>query len=467
MTGSIVALDNGTSSVRTACFEQGGRRIARTFAQRAYTLCTDRDGKAVIAPDEIFEATSDCLRHSMAGGPLAVAGSCFWHSLLGVDSEGNALTPIYTWADSRSREDAAVLRADFDEREIHAETGCMLRASFWPAKLRWLRRVDRASFRRVAKWISPAEWLQWKLTGSATCAIGMATGTGLYDPTKAQWSERMLDACGIGPEKLLPISNEPTDWNRVRWYPGIGDGAASNLGSGATLPGLAAINIGTSAALRVMREGRTARAPFGLFCYRVDATRFLVGGAVSNAGNLYAWCLRELNLSRDVEEIEIELAGRKTPDHGLTVLPFWTAERAPHWNEEDTGAIIGFRQSTSALDVLQATVEAFYFRLSAIAGEIVKERDAIPKWIVSGGGIKTRTSLRRLANVLGHPIYECAEREASLRGAAVYGLELLGTPMPGLRLGSPVTPVAEIHENYKKAMAEQLRFERILGKSAE
>ena len=38
----------------------------------------------------------------------------------------------------------------------------------------------------------------------------------------------------------------------VPWYPAIGDGAASNLGSGAVHPGVAAINIGTSAALRVI-----------------------------------------------------------------------------------------------------------------------------------------------------------------------------------------------------------------------
>jgi gluconokinase len=85
-----------------------------------------------------------------------------------------------------------------------------------------------------------------------------------------------------------------------------------------------------------MREGRDARAPLGLFCYRVDAERYLVGGAISNAGNLRAWCMRELRLPDDAA-IEAELAKRPGPCVGLTVLPFWTAERAPRWNEEDTG----------------------------------------------------------------------------------------------------------------------------------
>jgi gluconokinase len=460
----VLAVDAGTSSVRAARFDLAARRVARSLAQRACALRTDRHGMAVLDADDWLETAADCVRQTAAARPVRAVGvSCFWHSLLGVDAGGRALTPIFTWADSRCREDAAELRKRVDEREAHAETGCMLRASFWPAKLRWLRRTEPALFRRVAKWISPAEWLQWRLTGSATCAIGMATGTGLFDPTRQRWSERMLEACDLDPTKLLAISDEPTDWDGVPWFPGVGDGAASNLGCGATAPGLAAINVGTSAALRVMREGRTARAPHGLFCYRVDAKRFLVGGAVSNAGNLHAWCMRELKLPRDLSEVEAELAARKTPEHGLTVLPFWTAERAPRWNESGAGSIVGLRQSTTSLDILQAVTEAFYYRLAAIAEEIAAGRDGAPKWIVSGGGMKSRSALKRLANVLGQPVYATPEPEASLRGAAVLAVERLGERPAPLKLGPPALPDPEITERYREARAEQARLERRLG----
>src|SRR5690606_9102259 len=133
------------------------------------------------------------------------------------------------------------------------------------------------------------------------------------------------------------VGDEPTPWQGKAWYPAIGDGAASNLGSGADRVGLGAMNVGTSGALRIMKEGRVARAPLGLFAYRVDARRFLVGGAVSNAGNLHAWCLRELNLGASPASLEKKLANRPEPRHGLTVLPFWTAARAPTWDEQAEG----------------------------------------------------------------------------------------------------------------------------------
>ena len=455
----VLAIDMGTSSVRAALFDARGKRVQGTLAQRVYLLKTGGDGAAELDPFELLRQTRACIKSATEGGNAisAVGVSCFWHSLLGTDAEGNPLTPIYTWADSRCREDAARLREDLSEREVHAETGCMLRSSFWPAKLRWMRRTDRGRFRKVRFWMSPAEWVQWRITGRSRCAYGMATATGLFDPSKLEWSGRMLEACEFSAERMLPLGDEPEDWHGIPWFPAIGDGAASNLGSGANEAGRGAINVGTSAALRVMREGAAARAPFGLFAYRVDAWRYLVGGAVSNAGNLHAWCLRELKLGNDAAAIEKQLAARPAPEHGLTVLPFWTAERAPTWDEEAQGVIAGLRQSTTALDLLQAITEGFYFRLGTIAEMIAGERP--PRWIVAGGILKSKSALRRLANVMGRPLFANPEPEASLRGAAVFVLEKLGRQVADLNYGTPVLPVASIHRIYKTERARQAELE--------
>ena len=255
-----------------------------------------------------------------------VGVSSFWHSLVGTDARGRAITPIYTWADSRCREDAARLRTEKAERSYHQQTGCMLRASFWPAKLRWLARVKPRLFARVVRWQSPADWLAGRYCdgGADACAYGMATGTGLFNPRTLRWEADLAELCGLRMEQLCPLSEKSLvlsakvrrkypELADARWWPAVGDGAASNLGSGATRPGRAAINVGTSAAFRVMREGRDAHSPFGLFCYRVDAKRYVVGGAVSNAGNLRAWCRRELNLPRDEVALDKALSARPGP----------------------------------------------------------------------------------------------------------------------------------------------------------
>jgi gluconokinase len=312
-----------------------------------------------------------------------------------------------------------------------------------------------------------------QLAGPANCAIGMATGTGLFNPTTLTWDAAMLKTAGITEKQLRPLSDAPTEvtgvlaqehpeLKGVAWFPAIGDGAASNLGSGATKPGLAAINVGTSAAIRVMREGKEARAPFGLFCYRVDAKRMLVGGAVSNAGNLRAWCMRELKIT-DGPEIETALAARPDPTHGLVVLPFWTAERAPTWNEDAVGAIHGIRQSTTALDLLQAITEATYHRIARIAELLESGEKNMPKLIVSGGIQKSASALQRLANILGQPVFPNDEPEASLRGAAIYALEKLGYPITASKFTNGVRPLGKSSRLYAAEREKQQKLETALA----
>ena len=476
----ILAIDIGTSSLRTALFDTRARRFIQTTAQQAYPLRVTADGGAELSPATLRRTLFDCLAKALRARradrtlrvrPISAAGtSCFWHSLLGVDKSGRTLTPIYTWADSRCHEDAAKLRAEFSERAIHARTGCMLRASYWPAKLLWLRRTQPKVFTRVSHWMSPAEWLQRELCGEAQCSYAMASGTGLFNPSTLRWDKVLLRRCHISPGKLNTLGEEPLrlssrmerkfpELHETLWFPAIGDGAAGNLGSGATKPGVAALNCGTSAAIRVVSHDRRARVPFGLFRYRVDAKRTLIGGAVSNAGNLRAWCLRELKLPSDPKQLERALAARPSPAHGLTVLPFWVSERAPTWPEDLHGAIVGLKNSTSAMDILQATREAIFQRLAQIA-----ELLPIQKFIVSGGIQKSPSDMQRLADVLGSSVIACGEPEASLRGAVVFALEKQGVTAPPPPAGRLIRPRLQFTRQHLETRRQQEQLENVLRK---
>ena len=468
----VLAFDVGTSSLRTALFDPLARRIEGTSQQREYDLTYGDDGRAELAPRVLLRAARACLGATLEAyralparrrpAIRAVGMSAFWHSLLGLDADGKPITSIYTWADSRCQPDAVRLREELDERTVHARTGCMLRSSFWPAKLRWLRRTDPRLCRGVRRWMSPAEWLLGELGGASTCSLSMASGTGLLNAQTQAWDDELLWCCHLRVGSLSALESPDIaataggsrELRGVPWFPAIGDGAASNLGSGATAADVAALNVGTSAALRIVTAGREP-APFGLFRYRVDAARSLIGGAVSNAGNLRAWCVRELRL--DEARLERALAARPAPAHGLTVQPLWTAERAPDWEEGGTGVISGITQQTTALDILQAATEATYFRIARIADLLFAGRSEKPGLIVSGGVQKSPSSLQRLANILNQPVYPNDEPEASLRGAAVYVLERLGQPP-----AAPVVPRKCIRPQPAVAERYAVEFRRVV-----
>lgn len=473
----VLAMDIGSSSTRSALFDERGRALAGTNAGREYSVRYAAEGGAELDPSVLRRAATSCLRETLKARRassslrripiIATGASAFWHSLLGVDGKDRPITPVFTWADSRCAPDAAQLRGEFDERKIHAQTGCMLRASFWPAKLRWLRRTRRSVFVRVARWVSPAEWVFAELFGASGCSHSMASATGLYDLRTKQWDPLLCDACGIELGQLgeltdlAPAQPRQAELRDAKFFPAIGDGAAGNLGCGADHAGRIAINIGTSAAVRMMETSAIRAAPFGLFRYAIDRERTVLGGAVSNAGNLRRWCLRELRIDESDAEKMLSRSAATTDE--LTVLPFWVNERAPTWPENLRGAVIGLNQASSASQLLRATTCAVYYRLGEILDLIERPAGRPKEVIVSGGILHSRASLRLLADALGRDLRISSELEASLRGAAVYVLEKLGRKVAPLRKGNIVRHDRVLAEQHRVRRERQVALEKLFS----
>ncbi|HEY1582918.1 MAG TPA: FGGY-family carbohydrate kinase, partial [Chthoniobacterales bacterium] len=353
--------------------------------------------------------------------------------------------------------DAIRLRAQLDERTIQQRTGCMLRTSFWPAKLAWLRRTQPRCFGCVARWVSPAEWIFEKCFGTRACSHSMASGTGLYDLDQHDWDEELLAISCLTRTQLGPLSDRD-EIEGAAIFPALGDGAASNLGSGATRPGFIAINVGTSAAVRTIPPN-DAPLPFGLFKFVVDRDRDLLGGAISNAGNLRAWSLRELRLPNDNPAVERLLRkGMKNPAP-LTLLPFLVGERAPSWPENLSGTFVGLTQATTATDLLVAAIQSATFRLADILLTLEGAVGRAKTIIVSGGILQSRASLQILADSLGRDLTICADQEASLRGAAVHALEQLGR--------KPAAPKFAQRVRHDRARSAKAREDRARQNSLE
>ncbi|MEY2483184.1 MAG: gluconokinase [Verrucomicrobiota bacterium] len=477
----VLAMDIGSSSTRSAFFDEKGRVLPITRASREYAVHYSADGGAELSPALLRNAVQTCAREtlrarrdasSLRDVPIVAAGgSAFWHSLLGLDQKGRPITPVFTWADSRCATDAAQLRIELDERKIHARTGCMLRASFWPAKLRWLRRTRPRLFHRVARWVSPAEWIYEELFGAGGCNPSMASGTGLYD-LRGHWDGALCAAGGIDLSQLGALSEvadarEPVfpELRDLNVFTAIGDGAAGNLGCGADTAGRIAINIGTSAAVRlVCRENRVTSTPFGLFRYVVDHDRTVLGGAVSNAGNLRKWCLRELRVDDTSLDKKKAFSRSAAANDKITVLPFWVSERAPTWPENLHGAIVGLSQASSAAEILRVTTCAVYYRLAEILGLIERATRSAKAVIVSGGILHSTPSLRLLADALGRDLLISPEAEASLRGAAVYVLEKLGQKRSPLRKAEIVRHERSLAKKHRLRRKQQIALEKTLSR---
>jgi gluconokinase len=487
----VLAVDVGSSSARGALFDRRARRLPDSFHQTGYQLRTGIDGRAELDPNELVRIVMDLIDGALASYPdltiAAVGVAAFWHSMIGIDRDGEPLTGVLTWADTRAAGTVRRLRQSLDEREHHQSTGTRLHSSYPFAKLVWLREADREVWERAARWASFPEFLQFRFLGQWRCSISMASATGLMDREGCTWNAESVARAGIDVEQLSEISDRPMTglkrrfverWpqlSEARWLPAIGDGAANNLGAGATGPHLPALMVGTTGAMRVLTRSLPNPIPDALWQYRLDRDYVLIGGALSEGGNVFDWMRQHLNLPEGYDVGVDDF--RSAPDgHGLTWLPFLAGERSPGWNSDAFGVLHGIRLDTKPIDIVQAALEGISYRFALLfrnLGGYVRSDATI---VATGNGLrKNPIWIQILTDVLARPIVLPDRTEASLRGAAIHALgsvaeldgsgpiavreEILDSPPQGRRF----KPDSRRRETYDRAIArQQALYERLI-----
>ena len=488
----VLAIDMGSSSIRALLFDAAGRQLDSSETQLTHALKTTPDGGSEANAANLLDLTFRCIDKTVeragdrATDISAVGISCFWHSLLGLDGSGEPTTPVLMWSDKRSGADVADLRDRIAPETLHQQTGCRPHSSYWPAKLLWLRRTQSAEWRRARHWVSFADFVALRLHDRLTTSLSMASGTGLLDTNLLAWHNGAMDAVGLDattmPEltdrgvPLPPLTSEfAKRWPAlvgIPWYPAIGDGAAANIGAGCVGENRIAITVGTSAAMRMILSNTPDQDPVPvlperIWCYLLDRQTKVLGGALSNGGNVTEWLVE--TMADGSYETFTERAARLAPDsHGLTFLPFLSGERSPSWNDSAMGTLSGIRLSTTPGDIFRAALEATAYRIAAIHDDL-RQLASEPYEIHANGSaiLNSPLWLQIIADTLGRQVDAVdAQTEASAQGAATCALESLGALE---NLGSMTrettrsfVPDPSAHDIYASARLRQTALEAAL-----
>jgi len=471
----VLTLDVGSSSARTLLFSLDGRQIESFGSQIPYRARTTADGGWEIDATELADiaarAIGDVCGQMRAKGmkPVAVAVDTFWHSIVGVDADGNPATALLHPFDTRSADAAKRLAQRVDNNAQHKRTGCVIHPSYPPAKLLWLSETQPEAFQRAKRWMSAGEFLFLKFFGKAAASTSMVSATGLWDQNANDYDAEMLAALPVSRAQFATAGeldaplNGACKWeelNGIPWFPALGDGACDNVGSGCAAQDRFALMVGTSGAMRAAVEAEQIDIPDGLFCYRIDRKRFVLGGALSNGGEVFAWMKRTLRLPDGDDAIEKELSALRAGQHGLTILPLFAGERSTGWRADAHAAIAGLGANTSAIEILHAALESVALRFRNVY-EIMHAALGEPRDVVGSGSALLRSPMwmRMMADTLAHPVIQCIEPEATSRGAALLALERLGA-IPDIhsaaaKYGDTIQPNTENRELYTEALARQ------------
>jgi gluconokinase len=357
-------------------------------------------------------------------------------------------------------------------RALHARTGTPVHAMSPLLKLAHLRETDPYAVRAAARWGGVKELLLSLLVPrSDVLDLSAASSSGLYDLTARRWDPEALALAGITRGQLGEVV--PTTRIVGGLAAGLGlaagtpvvagatDGPLANLGVGAVAPGVVAVSLGTSGALRVVQDRPATDGASGLFCYALTEDRWVLGGAVSNGGSVVRWAARTLTDPRDGEDEDatdarlLAEAARVAPlSDGLLCLPHLLGERAPWWRSDVRGAFLGLRHDHGRGHLVRAAVEGVCQQLALV-------RDGLPGPVrevrATGGAVGSPLWPQVLASALDLPVRLAASPEGSGLGACLLGWYALGgladlDAAAGLvHVAAPVRPDAELAARYRRA----------------
>lgn len=212
---------------------------------------------------------------------------------------------------------------------------------------------------------------------------------------------------------------------------GASDGCHANVGSFATEPGIAALTIGTSGAIRVTRETPAVNWEHMTFNYRLTDKYFVSGGPINNGGVALKWYAQNL-LKRPLEsmtayaELLSALSNVPAGSDGLFFLPYILGERAPIWNSSACGVFFGITAQHQQEHFTKAVIEGILFSLYQIMKGIEADGVKIKQIHVSGGFVNSREWVQLLATIFGKKVVLVNHDDASAIGAAFLAFDAMG-----------------------------------------
>lgn len=445
----LLGLDVGTTSVKAGLFDVAGRQVAAEG--REYRLSHPAPDRVEIDAETWWTAAVAAVRGAVErsgadpGRIAAMAVSSQGETVVAVDARGRALGPALVWLDNRATAEARELGERFGNAAVYDRTGVPdVNPTWTAAKLLWWRHHEPALFRDAARFLLVEDFVLHRLTGRFVTEGGVACTTLLFDIREGAWWAPMLDAVGIGPERLPEIAAPGSIVGTLT------KAAANALGLPVGLPvvaggmdqGAGAVGVGNTGSGVVSEStGGALTVQAAVDHHGGDPTR-QTPVYVHSAPGMYLYCPvcptggMALTWFRDqFGAVEVERAardGRSAYDlltdlaagvapgcDGLTMLPHLAGAFSPEYVPAARGVFAGFTLAHTRAHFVRAVLEAVAFMLRRNL-ELLERAGAGATEIRShGGGARSALWNQVKADACGLPVITLEGEDAAVRGDAM------------------------------------------------
>lgn len=447
----ILAIDNGTQSVRALLFDTRGNLVGKG-KQEIEPYFSEQPGWAEQHPDYFWAnlgLACQQLWQSTEARPEQVVGvtaTTQRGTVINLDRHGKPLRPAIIWLDQRHARVDGPVAGPWGWLFKVAGLQDTIHRFREKTQANWIAQNQPEIWAKTHKYLLLSGYLNYRLTGKFRDSVGSQVGYLPFDYKKQAWAGRrdfkwplMPVTRAMLPELVQPGETIGTLLPEAAAHLGLpaglpviaaaSDKACEILGSGGLSPDIGCMSYGTTATIN-MTNARY-----------VEPTRFMppypsaLPGHYSTEVMIYrgfwmvSWFKREFGLreqklaeQRGVEPEALfdELVDAVPPGSmGLMLQPYWSpGVRQP--GPEAKGSIIGFGDVHTRAHVYRAILEGLAYALREGKERIEKRSgQKIQRLRVAGGGSQSDAAMQLTADIFGLPAERPHTYETSGLGAAI------------------------------------------------
>jgi xylulokinase len=433
--GVLVAIDAGTTNLKTVAFDRFGDAV--TTATRETETIHPAAGHAEQEMEAVFELAAATVREVVDdlpadAEPRGVGVTGQGDGLWAVTDSGDPVRNAILWSDSR----AAGILDEWDEAGVLDDVIAQCGSAPYPGMslplLAWLAREEPARFEAVGTILSCKDWLTYRLTGVQVTDHSEATVPYL-DQSTGGYDRSVFDLVGLSEARdVLPELSAPTDVvghvtdtaaaethlpDSLPVVAGLFDVPASGIGGGTATAGGTAVTLGTSLTHQVFVDGPQSTRTGIQMNLGVDGLwTYAIG---SNAGTpSLDWATDVFADVEDVTELEALATAAPVGSDGVCYHPYLssTGERGPFVDPDARGQFVGLTPEHGPEHLARAVYEGLSLAVRDCVEHLPKDASRVA---LSGGGTQSDLWPQLIADCLDRPVIIPAGEELGAKGAAV------------------------------------------------